>query len=58
MRLVLGSVVSRFSVVSGGLACIVSVGLVLFAFPKLRRFDVVDAVAATGADGGPDPAYA
>jgi len=48
----------RFSVVSGGLACIVSVGLVLFAFPKLRRFDVVDAVAATAADGEPDPAYA
>jgi hypothetical protein len=38
-----GSVASvttpRFAVVSGGLACVASVGLVLLAFPGLARFD-------------------
>ncbi|HVP03775.1 MAG TPA: MFS transporter [Solirubrobacteraceae bacterium] len=47
----------RFSVVSGGLACIVSVGLVIFAFPRLRGFDVDAALAErTALEAG--PAYA
>jgi len=29
----------RFSVLSGGLACLVGVGVVMFAFPELARFD-------------------
>jgi MFS family permease len=38
----------RFSVVSGGLACMASVGVVMLAFPRLARFDArVDAVGAT-----------
>jgi hypothetical protein len=33
---------ARFAVVSGGLACIASVGVVLFAFPALARFDAFE----------------
>jgi hypothetical protein len=29
----------RFSVISGGLACLVGVGVVLVAFPELVRYD-------------------
>jgi hypothetical protein len=29
----------RFSVVSGGLACLVGVAVVVFAFPALARYD-------------------
>ena len=29
----------RFSVVSGGLVCLVGVGLVVAAFPALKRYD-------------------
>jgi hypothetical protein len=43
----------RFSVVSGGLACLAGVGLVLLAFPALARYDA----AAVGARE-PEPAAA
>jgi MFS family permease len=36
----------RFSVVSGGLACVAGVGLILFAFPALLRYDADEALQA------------
>jgi hypothetical protein len=33
---------ARFAVVSGGVACIAGVGVVLFAFPALARFDALE----------------
>jgi MFS family permease len=36
---VAGATSARFSVVSGGLACLVGVGLVMIAFPALKRYD-------------------
>jgi MFS family permease len=36
---VAGATSARFSVVSGGLACLVCVGLVMIAFPALKRYD-------------------
>jgi MFS family permease len=42
----------RFSIVSGGLACIAGVGLIMLAFPALLRYD---ADAVIGAAGGPAP---
>jgi hypothetical protein len=36
----------RFSVVSGGLACVAGVGLILVAFPALLRYDAEQALAA------------
>jgi hypothetical protein len=32
----------RFTVISGGLACIAGVGVVLLAFPRLASFDALD----------------
>jgi MFS family permease len=42
---VAGAASARFSVVSGGLACIVGVALVMAAFPALKRYDSDDWVA-------------
>ena len=42
----------RFAIVSGGLACVASVGVVLVAFPALARFDALDG----GAVAAPAPA--
>jgi MFS family permease len=36
----------RFSVVSGGLACVAGVGLIVLAFPALLRYDAEEAIAA------------
>ena len=36
----------RFSVVSGGLACVAGVGLILLAFPALLRYDADRALVA------------
>jgi MFS family permease len=36
---VAGATSARFSVASGGLACLVGVGLVMIAFPALKRYD-------------------
>jgi hypothetical protein len=36
----------RVAVLSGGLACVASVGFVLLAFPGLARFDAHDAAHA------------
>ena len=38
----------RFSVVSGGLACVVCAGLVVAAFPALARYDKEEALATLG----------
>ena len=38
----------RFSVLSGGLACVVAAGLVVVAFPALARYDKDEAIAAIG----------
>ena len=38
----------RFSVLSGGLACVVCGGLVVAAFPALVRYDKDEALAALG----------
>jgi MFS family permease len=38
----------RFSVVSGGLACVVCAGIVVAAFPALARYDKKEALAALG----------
>jgi MFS family permease len=38
----------RFSVLSGGLACIVCAGIVVAAFPALARYDKDEAIAALG----------
>jgi MFS family permease len=43
----------RFSIVSGGLACLAGVGLVVLAFPALARYD---ALAQREADLDPQPA--
>jgi hypothetical protein len=42
----------RFSVVSGGLLCILGVGVIVSAFPALARFDMADWT------GVPEPAPA
>lgn len=39
---VAGATSARFSVASGGLACLVGVGLVMIAFPALKRYDSDD----------------
>jgi ENTS family enterobactin (siderophore) exporter len=39
----------RFSVVSGGLACVAGVGLIVLAFPALLRYDAETAEAAAAA---------
>ncbi|MEA2396207.1 MAG: hypothetical protein QOJ82_4098 [Solirubrobacteraceae bacterium] len=36
----------RFSVTSGGLACVAGVGLILLAFPELVRYDAEEALSA------------
>jgi MFS family permease len=36
---VAGATTPRFSVTSGGLACLVGVGIVMIAFPALKRYD-------------------
>ncbi|MDX6689156.1 MAG: hypothetical protein QOG15_613 [Solirubrobacteraceae bacterium] len=47
---VVASVVSpRFSVVSGGVACVVGAGIVVAAFPALARYDKDAAIAAQAA---------
>jgi MFS family permease len=38
----------RFSVLSGGLACVVCAGMVVAAFPALARYDKEEALAALG----------
>jgi MFS family permease len=38
----------RFSVLSGGLACVVCAGIVVAAFPALARYDKEEALAALG----------
>ncbi|MCZ4492813.1 MAG: transporter [Conexibacter sp.] len=43
----------RFSIVSGGLACIAGVGLIMLAFPALLRYDA-DAVIGTAAGPAPE----
>jgi len=43
----------RFSIVSGGLACLAGVGLVVLAFPALARYD---ALVQREADLDPQPA--
>jgi MFS family permease len=49
---------TRFSVVSGGLACVAGVVVIVFAFPALARFDAErDGWAARG-DAAPEPAVA
>jgi hypothetical protein len=52
----------RFSVTSGGLACIVGVGAVVAAFPALARFDAEEVLAAKAdaaeADAASSPAAA
>jgi MFS family permease len=40
---------TRFSVVSGGLACVAGVGLILLAFPALLRYDAERALAGVPA---------
>jgi MFS family permease len=40
---------ARFSVVSGGLACVAGVGLILVAFPALLRYDAERALAPAAA---------
>jgi len=44
----------RFSIVSGGLACIAGVGLIMLAFPALLRYDADAVLAAAGAPA-PEP---
>ncbi|HEY4096427.1 MAG TPA: MFS transporter [Baekduia sp.] len=39
----------RFSVVSGGLACVAGVGVIMLAFPALLRYDHDEVLAAAGA---------
>jgi hypothetical protein len=39
---VAGATTPRFSVTSGGLACLVGVGVVMIAFPALKRYDSDD----------------
>jgi MFS family permease len=39
----------RFSVLSGGVACVVCAGLVVVAFPALARYDKDEAIAALAA---------
>jgi hypothetical protein len=50
----------RFSVVSGGLACVVGAGLLAVAFPALLAYDVEEAEAELAAEnarrGVPAPA--
>ncbi|MEA2252179.1 MAG: hypothetical protein QOG70_2421, partial [Solirubrobacteraceae bacterium] len=36
----------RFSVTSGGLACVAGVGLIVLAFPELVRYDAEEALSA------------
>jgi hypothetical protein len=43
---VAGLTSARFSVVSGGLACVAGVGLILFAFPALLRYDAEQVASA------------
>ena len=38
----------RFSVLSGGIACVAAAGLVVLAFPALARYDKDEAIAAMG----------
>ena len=42
----------RFSVLSGGLACLAGVGVVMFAFPHLARFDAYEHSTAAPAPAG------
>lgn len=46
----------RFSVVSGGLMCMIGVGLVVAAFPALARYDTADWIREPGPE--PEPATA
>jgi hypothetical protein len=39
---VAGAPPPRFSVTSGGLACLLGVGVVMIAFPALKRYDSDD----------------
>jgi predicted MFS family arabinose efflux permease len=43
---VAGLTSARFNVVSGGLACVAGVGLILFAFPALLRYDAEQVASA------------
>lgn len=46
----------RFSVVSGGVACMIAAGVVVAAFPALARYDVQDPHATPAPAPGPMPA--
>jgi hypothetical protein len=46
----------RFSVTSGGLACVAGVGLILVAFPALLRYDAEEALAEARAAAAAAPA--
>jgi hypothetical protein len=43
---VAGAAGVRFSVVSGGVACLVGLGLIALAFPQLARYDTEDWIPA------------
>ncbi len=53
---VAGAAGVRFSFVSGGLACVLGVGLVVAAFPALARYDSHDWLTAPDAHAGGDAA--
>jgi MFS family permease len=44
---VAGAAGVRFSVTSGGVACLVALGLIVLAFPQLVRYDTEDWISAT-----------
>ena len=52
---VAGAAGVRFSVVSGGLLCVLGIGGIMLAFPQLARYDTADWTVAPSADepGGP-----
>jgi MFS family permease len=45
----------RFSIVSGGLACIAGVGLIMLAFPAPLRYDADAVIGEAGEAAGPAP---
>jgi hypothetical protein len=52
---VAGAAGVRFSFISGGLLCVLGVGLIVAAFPALARYDSRDWLTAPGAGGPDDP---
>jgi hypothetical protein len=51
---VAGAAGVRFSVVSGGLLCLLGVGAIMLAFPQLARYDSADWIEPPS-DGRPPP---